>query len=290
MTAARTTENFEPAVSRSGEESRRVQLGEKLAENKWVERSAKLGYAARGLLYIISGLTMALAAANLREPVRGMRQSLDLLMEIPFGRIAVGLVAVGLFGYILRRIVQAMVPPQEGTPPRPIMRFGRRLGYVWSGLIHVGVALTALQFFLWSTAYGAWRFTANRPFTPNDGWLLIIIGLGTIGYAGFEFYMAAKRRFTIDLLLERMSRRVENFILWCGIVGYTGRGIAFFSVGLLFVYVGWNVDNFRFGYILETFQALPFTFWILVIAAAGLIAYGLYSLLAAWYLRFIATW
>src|SRR5687767_6203047 len=180
MTAARTTENFEPAVSRSGEESRRVQLGEKLAENKWVERSAKLGYAARGLLYIISGLTMALAAANLREPVRGMRESLDLLMEIPFGRIAVGLIAIGLFGYILRRVVQLMVPPQVGTPPHSIIRLGRRLSYLWSGLIHVGIALTALQFFLWSTSYGAWRFTSNRPFSPHDGWLLVIIGLGTI--------------------------------------------------------------------------------------------------------------
>jgi hypothetical protein len=96
--------------------------------------------------------------------------------------------------------------------------------------------------------------------------------------------MAVKRRFTIDLLLERMSKRFENFILWCGIIGYAGRGIAFFSVGLLFVYVGWNVDNFRFGYVLETFQAEPFTFWVLVTAAAGLTAFGLYLLLAARYL------
>src|SRR6188768_3093104 len=226
MTSARLTENIETTETR---ESKRVQLGEKLAENKWVDRSAKLGYIARGLLYIISGLTMALAAANLREPVRGMRGSLDVEMEIPFGRIAMGLIAIGLFGYILRRIVQVMVPPQEGVPPGRMMRAGRRLSYVWSGLIHVGIALTALQFFLWSTAYGAWRFTANRPFTPHDGWLLVIIGLGTIGYAGFEFYMALKRRFTIDLVLERMSRRFESFILWCGIIGYTGRGLAFFS-------------------------------------------------------------
>jgi hypothetical protein len=68
--------------------SERVRLGEKLADNKWADRAAKLGYAARGLLYLIAGITMGLAAINLRDPVRGMRGSLDVLMGIPLGRIA----------------------------------------------------------------------------------------------------------------------------------------------------------------------------------------------------------
>jgi hypothetical protein len=273
----------EPSVSK------RVQLGEKLAENKWVERSAKLGYAARGLLYLIAGITMALAAINLHDPVRGMRGSLDILMGIPLGRIAVGLIAIGLFGYIFRRIVQLMVPP-TGTPPGRTMRWGRRLSYAWSGLFHIGIALTALQLFLWSTDYRPWGFQLDRPIAPRDGWLLFLTGLGTIGYAGFEFYMALKRRFTIDLAFERMSPRVERFILWCGIVGYSGRGIAFFSLGLLFAYIGWNIENLAIGNIFQTLEASPYTLFALACASAGLIAYGLFLLLASWHLRFIATW
>ena len=268
-------------------ESERVRLGEKLADNKWVERTAKLGYAARGLLYLIAGVTMALAAINLHDPVRGMRGSLDFLMGVPLGRIAVGLIAIGMFGYIFRRIVQLTVPP-TGNPPGRMMRLGRRLSYLWSGLFNIGIALTALQLFIWSTDYRPWGFQLDRPLAPRNGWLLFLVGLGLIGYAGFEFYMAVKRRFLIDITFEKMGKRMERFILWFGIVGYTGRGIAFLSLGFLFAYVGWNVDEVR--NIFQTFEGSPYTVFVLACASAGLIAYGLFLLLASRHLRFIATW
>ena len=232
---------------------------------------------------------MGLAAINLRDPVRGMRGSLDLLMGIPLGRIAVGLIAIGMFGYILRRIVQLMVPP-TGRPPGRMMRLGRRLSYLWSGLFNIGIALTALQLFLWSTDYRPWGFQLERPLAPRDGWVLFLVGLGLVGYAGFDFYMAVKRRFTIDLAFERMSRRFEKFILLCGIVGYTGRGIAFLSLGLLFAYVGWNVDEINVLNLFQTLEGSPYTLFALACASAGLIAYGLFLLLASRHLRFIATW
>ena len=288
--ATPVTEENDRTASTEATESARVQLGEKLAENKWVYRAARLGYAAMGLLYVIAGLTMALAAANLRDPVRGIKGSLDVVMGFPLGRVAVGLIAIGLFGYIFRRVLQLIIPP-TGDPPRtPVARLGRRMSYVWSGLVNVGIALTALQLFLWSTAYGAFVFTSNFALTPHDGWFLVIVGLGIIGYAGWEFYMAARRRFKIDLLLDRMTRRIGSFVLWCGIVGYAGRGIAFLSLGLLFVYTGWNIDDIRLGHVIETVQTLPYTIVVLIIAAIGLTSYGLYLLFAAWYLRLIATW
>ena len=269
--------------------SERVRLGEKLADNKWADRAAKLGYAARGLLYLIAGITMALAAINLRDPVRGMRGSLDVLMGIPLGRISVGLIAIGMFGYILRRIVQLMVPP-TGQPPGRMMRLGRRLSYLWSGLINIGIALTALQLFIWSTDYRPWGFQLDRPVAPRDGWLIFLTGLGLVGYAGFEFYMAIKRRFMIDITFERMSKRVERLIVGFGIVGYAGRGVAFLSLGLLFAYIGWYIEEVRIGNIFQTLEGSPYTFFALASAALGLIAYGLFLLLASWHLRFIATW
>jgi hypothetical protein len=119
---------------------------------------------------------------------------------------------------------------------------------------------------------------------------MFLVGLGLIGYAGFEFYMAVKRRFMIDIAFERMSRRVERFILWFGIVGYAGRGIAFLSLGLLFAYVGWYIDEVRIGNIFQTLEGSPYTLFALACASAGLIAYGLFLLLASRHLRFIATW
>ena len=271
-----------------------------IAASPWVHRLARLGYAAEGLLYVIVGGTASLAAVNAGGRVRGTRGALDLLVTQPFGRLVVALVAVGLCGYILRRFVQVFVPPTDGVPPKPVMRTLRRLGFALSGLAHIGIALAALQLVLglavlsqegrnpsrgWATLLLAWR--------PLDGWLTLLVGLAVIGIAIFYFYKAVSRRFTMDLELERMSRRVERATLACGIAGYAGRGTGFFIMGAFLVYAGWYVEEVEargFGDILRTLEDQPFGAWILIAAAVGLTAYGLYLLLAARYLRLIATW
>ena len=118
-------------------------------------------------------------------------------------------------------------------------------------------------------------------------------GLVVIGVAIFYFYKAVSRRFTMDLELERMSRRVERATLACGIAGYAGRGTGFLIIGAFLAYAGWYVEEVEargFGDILRTLEDQPFGAWILSAAAVGLAAYGLYLLLAAWYLRLIASW
>jgi hypothetical protein len=128
---------------------------------------------------------------------------------------------------------------------------------------------------------------------PLDGWLILVVGLVIIGVAIFFFYKAVSRRFTMDLELERMSRRMRRATLACGIAGYAGRGIGFLIMGAFLTYAGWYVEEVEargFGDILRTLEDQPFGAWILIAAATGLTAYGLYLLRAACYLRLIATW
>jgi hypothetical protein len=275
-------------------------ISAQLAASPWVYRLARLGYMAEGLLYVIVGGTAALAAINVGGHARGTRGALDLIMAQPFGRLIVALVAVGLCGYILRRFVQVFVEPADGTPPLALMRVLRRLGFALSGLVHIGMVLAALRLVLglavlsqegrkqsrgWATLLLAWR--------PLDGWLTLLVGLVVTGVAIFYLYKAVSRRFTMDLELERMSRRVERATLACGVAGYAGRGVAFLIMGAFLVYAGWYVEEVEargFGDILRTLEDQPFGAWILIAAAVGLTAYGLYLMLAARYLRLIATW
>lgn len=277
-----------------------ARLSERLAERPWVRRLARLGYASEGLLYLIVGGTAALSAVRIGGRVRGTRGALDLLVAQPFGRLAVALVAVGLCGFILRRFVQVFVEPDAGVPPKPLTRVLRRVGFALSGLAHIGIALAAMRLVLglvvisregrnpsrgWATLLLTWR--------PLDGWLTLFVGLVVVGVAVFYFYKAASRRFTMDLELERMSRRFERATLACGIAGYAGRGVGFLIIGTFLVYAGWYVETVEargFGDILRAVEAQPFGWWVLIAVAAGLTAYGLYLLLAAWYLRLIATW
>lgn len=56
-----------------------ARISERLAASPWVQRLARLGYAAEGLLYVIVGGTAALAAMDVGGRVRGTRGALDLI-------------------------------------------------------------------------------------------------------------------------------------------------------------------------------------------------------------------
>jgi hypothetical protein len=277
-----------------------ARISEQLAASPRVYHFARLGYAAEALLYLIVGGTALLAAVKVGDRVRGTRGALNLLVAQPFGRLVVALVAAGLCGFILRRFVQVFVEPTDGVPPKPIMRILRRVGFVLSGLAHVGIVLAALRLVLgpavlssdgrepsrgWATLLLTWK--------PFNGWLTLLAGLAIIGVAIFYFYKAVSRRFTIDLELERMSRRVEKATLACGITGYAGSGIGFLIIGAFLTYAGWYVEEVEargFSDILRALEGQFFGAWILIAVAAGLTAHGLYLLLVARYLRLIAAW
>lgn len=271
-----------------------------LAASLWVWRLAPLGFAAKGVLYVIAGGTVAWAAMHVGGRALGTRGALLLLITLPLGRLLVIFVAIGLCGFILRRVVQVFVPPTQGRLPKlRRTRVLRRVGYALSGLAHVGIVLTALALVLGLTIVqrtGAPPRDWTTPLLvekPLNGWLTLLAGLVVVGVAGFYFYMAASRRFTIDLHLERMSTRMRRVVLTCGVVGHTGRGVAFLIVGAFLVYAGWFVEEVEargLSDILRRLEAQPWGAWLLIAIAGGLIAYGLYLLLAARYLRLIATW
>ena len=174
------------------------------------------------------------------------------------------------------------------------------MGYALSGLVHIGIALTALQLVLGLAIVSADGQTPTRDWlaqllvwNPLDGWLVLLAGLAVLGVALSYFYLAVSRRFTVDLTLDRMSNRIKRVAFACGIAGHLGRGVAFLIVGLFLVYAGWFVEEVEVrgvGDVLDMLEAQSFGAWILIVVAAGLTVYGSYLLLAACYLRLVATW
>jgi len=286
-----TNQSARPATSA------RVRVFEQLAASDWVRGLAQLGYAAKGLLYIVVGGTAAMGVLSLGRRVRGSSGALNLLIASPFGRVGVAFVVAGLCGFILRRVVQIFVSPTIGKPPKRITRILRRIGYALSGLGHLGIALTSLELLLGLSAFSraggtsinAWMsLLLIEPSLRTS--LIRIAGLVIIGFAIFQLYLAVSRRFTVDLRIEEMSDDVKKMTYGCGVAGYAGRGVAFLVSGAFLVYAGWFVPDIEVGgmsSVLKTFQTWPFGTWIFFAVAAGLTAYGLYLLFAAWYLRVV---
>ncbi|HEX7772938.1 MAG TPA: DUF1206 domain-containing protein, partial [Pyrinomonadaceae bacterium] len=261
-----------------------VRISEQLAARPWVRRLAQLGYAAKGLLYLIFGGTAVLAVVNVGQRVRGTRGALNLLVASPVGRLGVAFVAVGLGGFILRRLIQVFVSPKIGTPPKRCTRILRRMGYALSGLGHLGIAVTALQLVFGLTTSGGAEVTSARTWILQlltamplaSSWILLA-GLVIIGIAIFQFYLAVRRRFAVDLQLEQMSQRIRRMTFACGVAGHAGRGVAFLLSGAFLFYTGLFVEVAeagRFGNTVNTIETRSPGAWMFFAAAAGLIAYG----------------
>ena len=249
---------------------------------------------------MIVGTTAVLAAVNVGQRVRGTRGALNLMIASPFGRLGVAFVALGLGGFILRRFVQILVSPKIGTPPKRFTRISRRMGYALSGLGHLGIAFAALQLVFGLTIFGRAEVTPARTWIsrlltlmPMGSLWVLLGGLVIVGVGIFQFYLAVTRRFAVDLQLERMSQRVRRMTFACGVAGHAGRGVAFLLSGAFLIYTELFVEVAeagRLGNTVNTIEARSLAAWMFFAVAAGLTAYGVYLVFAAWYLRVIATW
>ena len=276
----------------------RGQLLEQLAVSNWVLRMAQLGYFAKGALYVIVGGTAVLSVLRLGRRVRGAGGALNFLLASPFGRLGVAFVAFGLCGFILRRFIQVFVLPTTGKRPVAIKRLSRRIGYAFSALGHLGIALTAFELALGlrnSSGSSSMRIWTPLLYASDllGVSLIRLAGLAVIGFAIFQFYLAISQRFTVDLRNEDMSEHVRKVTYGFGRAGHAGRGVAFLISGGFLVYAGWfvtDIDTGGLSQALATLQSAPLGNWIFFTVAAGLTAFGLYLMLAALYLRLITRW
>ena len=71
-----------------------------------------MGFAAKGLVYVLTGTLAARAAVGMSGgKVTDQHGALATIPTLPMGRILLGLIAVGLLGYALWRGIAAFVDP-----------------------------------------------------------------------------------------------------------------------------------------------------------------------------------
>ena len=74
----------------------------------WIETAARLGYAAKGVVYIMIGAIAARVAFGGRGDVEGWNGSLNTLRDEPLGGPMLWLIGIGLLGYAAWRFVTAI--------------------------------------------------------------------------------------------------------------------------------------------------------------------------------------
>jgi hypothetical protein len=256
---------------------------------------ARLGYAARGVVYVIVGILAARVAMGERSRVEGTRGALTEIIDKPFGRVMLGIVALGLFGYALWRLVQAGLDPErKGSDGKGAVK---RLGYALSGIVHAGLALTAARMVMGSSSGGGdgsqtATWTGRLMDAPAGRWLVALVGLGIAAYGIYQFYRAAKSDLAKRLDLGGMRARTREMAIRAAKAGVAARGVVFLLIAYFLARAAITYDPGEARGLqgaLEALREASYGPYLLGIVALGLIGYGLFEIVKARYRRISAT-
>lgn len=272
------------------EESERISE----AAKKWVVPLARFGYAAKGVVYIVIGIVAALGAFQVGKQTTGSRGALEKILHQPFGQVLLGIVAVGLAGYAVWRFVQAIMDTEhKGTDWKGI---ARRIGYAVVGFVYLSLAYSAAALVYGSNNgnsnddNSAEEWTAMLMAQPFGMFLVGAVGIGFIVFACYQFYKGYKTKFFEKLKTEEMSDEMEKAAKWLGQIGLTARGIVFAIIGIFLVQAALQYQPKEAAGLsgaLYSLEQQPFGALVLGVVALGLIAYGVFMFVLAYYRRII---
>ncbi len=276
--------------------SKNVQNAKRRARNAssspWMTALARLGYAAKGVVYLIIGWLAALLAIGHGGSATDQRGAIQTIYDLPFGRLLLAIVAIGLLGFALWSLIQAAFDSEgKGSDAKGILA---RLGYVVICISYLLLAFGAYQLVIGGGNTGKSSTITTQDWTaqllkyPFGVALVVVIGLVVLGVACYLFYKAYAAPFRRRLNLTSLSTQTRKWVIGLGRFGYAALGVVFVVVGI-FLIVAASQHNPRQAKGLDTaLQVLahqPFGAVLLGVVALGLIAYGVYSFVEARYRR-----
>lgn len=254
----------------------------------WICTLARVGYAAKALLYGTIGVLAAKAALGAGGRTTDTRGAMAAVLEAPLGRGLLALVALGLFGYAAWRVVEAVTDPERrGTDAKGL---AVRASFIVRAIAHVGLAISALRLVLGdgggsSSGERADAWTA-RAMDWGGAWVVWLAALSIGGYGLYQLYCAFAAKLSKQLDLGRMSAEAGHWVIAVSRLGIAARGVVFGAIGLLLARAAARHEPGQAGGLsdaLDVFAGLGR--WPFAAVALGLIAYGVYELLNARYRR-----
>jgi hypothetical protein len=235
----------------------------------------RIGFAARGLLYLIVGyLALKLGRA---EDAGG---ALDWISG-KTGGMMLGALAFGFAAYGIWRVTDAIFDTQGKG--RELKGIAGRLAGALSGLIHLGLAFTSVKLALGSGSGGDSSDSAESgaatAMSLPGGEALLFAAAAILAVAGVaQFAIALKRGFCKHLAPEAKDRW---WVIAAGIGGHAARGVIFLAAALLALNAGLEHEAEAAGALGDALLSLPGALRAAV--AAGLCLFGAYSLIEARY-------
>jgi hypothetical protein len=251
-----------------------------------VDKAARLGFVAKGLVYALIGVLAVQVA--LGDSARADQQgALRSVAQSPGGGVVLWLMVLGFGGYALWRFSEAAWGRLEESDERK--RTLKRLGSAANGLVYLAFAVLAFQTVTaGSSGSTSSSLTARVLDWPAGEVIVTVAGLVIIAIAIGLTVRGLRTDFKKHLDTDAMSGRMFDVVHRLGQVGYIARGAVFGLVGALVVKAALDSEPGKaagFDVALKSLAEAPFGKALLVAVALGLVCFGAYCLAEARYRR-----
>lgn len=251
-----------------------------------INKAARVGFLAKGLVYVLIGL-LAIQVALGESESTDQKGALKAVAEQPGGSIVLWLMVLGFVGYALWRFSEAAWGRQEETDDKK--RTAKRIGSAANGAVYLLFGLLAFQTVTSSSSSGGSASWTAKVLEWSGGQALVVIaGLVVIAIGIGLAIRGLKTDFEKHLNTGSMSPTTFKAVRRLGQVGYVARGIVFGLVGIFIIKAALDHEPGKaagFDFALKSVADAPFGKFLLIAAAVGLICFGAYAMAEARYRR-----
>jgi Domain of Unknown Function (DUF1206) len=261
---------------------------ERATGNDALETAARAGFAVSGVLHLLVAyimLQIALGAGGSADK----SGALATLGSQTGGAVMLWLAAAGLVALALWRVAEVIIGPH------PAERAGhhgddsqtwKRVKALGLAILYFVIAFSAAQFAIGSGKSSTQQQAGMTARLMQSGWgktVLVLVGLGVIAVGGYHVYKGVTKRFLKDLRVAG-----GDAVTAAGVVGYVAKGVVFAVAGVLVIVAVLQADPAKSTGLdgaVKTLGAAPYGQVLLILAAAGIAAYGVYSFVRSRYAR-----
>lgn len=246
------------------------------SDHPLVERAARLGYVASGILHLLLGWVAVQLAWSDYAGSADQDGALRLLAGSAIGSALLWLCVLGF----------AVLALWQGAEAVTGRKTSERLASAGRAVVYVALALTTVSVLLGTSGGGtasAGSTTAGLMTSPAGRLLVGAVGVGIIAIGGYHVVKGWRRRFLEDLR-SHPGRWTER----AGRIGYIAKGIALALVGGLLLAAATGTAAQQAPGLdgaLRTLLQLPAGQVLLTLVGLGFAAYGVYSFARARHAR-----
>lgn len=251
----------------------------------WIARA---GFIGRGVVFLIlGGAALSVALSGQGHPL-GTAGAINALLRQPLGGVLALVIAVGLLCFAALRLTEAIDDVHgygsgwQGLAQRASLAIA---GLFYTGLGIVGASIVLTGQYAPNEEAEVRDWTAWALSMPAGEWLVGVAGLIVTGVGIGLAVNGVRQRFA-----RRLKRTEEGseIAIVLGTIGFLARSVVFVLIGCFLIFAAWHAnarDAIGFAGALFALRSERYGNVLLITAAAGLLAFGLFGLAEARFAR-----